>query len=453
LKRWPLVLGLVVLAVVAFGPAALGVDGLVAAGTRGAPDWARLATPGAGLAVLFACAQVAAFSAAWRGRLSPRIYVLCAWLLAAGMNFGLIAMSDAGGFSLAGAISMQGYANDGALFADATELLSEYNARHAELLPHSTTHPPGPALLYQTIGRVGSGLTGLVPGTAGFSSREVLRLAITENLTGGLVVLCAWLWLAPLALLVRLLASRRAALCAVGLAAGLPAMHVIAPMPDVLHPLLVTTAALAAVAATRSARHAFGLGVLTGLAAAALALFGVGNLIALPLLALLLVLASDDLRAATRAFTGVLVGLAASYALLRGLGYDYIAGMRLSLAFHDAGINTQRAYLPYLFGSPYTFLLWLGPPVLVGAARCLRARTNLANLARGTLLLLVALTLAGTSRGETERLWLPLAPFFIVCATAVWTRDEERAPIELSGLIGLTLLFSVAFKVLTTQYT
>jgi len=454
MKSRVLLIALLALAVLALGPQWLGVDGLVPTPPHARVAWMRLIRPAAILALFCAGLQVIVFRAAWSGRISTLRFVALAAVLSAGMAFGLRAAGQAGGFSLASTVYSQGYAEDSARFESLPELLATYNERHAELLPHSRTHPIGPVLLFGGASELSNLAAQLSPTLAGFSRRTILALAIAGNLTGVLLVLFACLWLFPLFALAKELGNHKSAVLAVGLGAALPSLVVIAPMADILYPLCVCVAGLClwrAVQDSRPRRRLL-LGALAGLSTAALLLLSFGNLACLPLLLMLaLFAAKGHERQVARALVGFLLSLGGTWLGLRLAGYSYVEGLRLSLDFHAAGVTAHRDWLPFVFSSPYTFFLWLGLPVAVGTFQNALQRTGQSNrqawLARGLLITVFALSLAGTARGETERLWLALVPFALLSLAP--TAQGEKPPV---GLIAATLLFTLTFAALTGQY-
>jgi hypothetical protein len=79
-----------------------------------------------------------------------------------------------------------------------------------------------------------------------------------------------------------------------------------------------------------------------------------------------------------------------------------------------AGVQSRRDYVPFLVISLAAFALAVGPATALGLAR-LRARP--AWILCGAALLAVAVSaLSGLSRGETERIWLPFAPWLVLAA-------------------------------------
>jgi hypothetical protein len=79
-----------------------------------------------------------------------------------------------------------------------------------------------------------------------------------------------------------------------------------------------------------------------------------------------------------------------------------------------AGVQSRRDYLPFLVISLAAFALAVGPATALGLAR-LRSRP--AWILCGAALVAVAVSgLSGLSRGETERIWLPFAPWLVLAA-------------------------------------
>jgi hypothetical protein len=84
----------------------------------------------------------------------------------------------------------------------------------------------------------------------------------------------------------------------------------------------------------------------------------------------------------------------------------------------------HRPYLEFLVASPAAFALVVGPAVAVGLARL---RQHGAWILCGAALAgLLLADLSGYARGETERIWLPFAPWLLLAAGAASARVRGR---------------------------
>ena len=119
--------------------------------------------------------------------------------------------------------------------------------------------------------------------------------------------------------------------------------------------------------------------------------------------------------------TGIYFGV--GLLLITGL-YTWIAGPNL-LEIYQTGMSIHleldRPYVPWLFLHIWDFALFLGLPIfgllLWSSFRWQQQRLHLISLALVLTLLIV--TLSGTGRGETGRVWIFFMPLALVGVTAV----------------------------------
>jgi hypothetical protein len=97
--------------------------------------------------------------------------------------------------------------------------------------------------------------------------------------------------------------------------------------------------------------------------------------------------------------------------------FNWIDGLHATREQYLAGVAQRRPYADFLVISAAAFALATGPAVAAGIAR-LRA-PGVWLLVGGALTALVAADLSGMSKGETERIWLPLAPWLLVATAAL----------------------------------
>jgi hypothetical protein len=114
------------------------------------------------------------------------------------------------------------------------------------------------------------------------------------------------------------------------------------------------------------------------------------------------------------------------YAALAGLtGFDPLGTLDATARVYELGIAGSRPYTYWVLGSPVAFLLALGLPVAWLAVRSLADRRDLAVAIFAVLLVAAAV---GFTKGETERIWLFLAPF-VCLAAAPRLRERDLTPV------------------------
>ena len=99
---------------------------------------------------------------------------------------------------------------------------------------------------------------------------------------------------------------------------------------------------------------------------------------------------------------------------------------RSSAPLHHAygeGAAAQRPYAFWLFGSPAAWITLLGPPIAWLALRSLQRGEP---AAIGLAVIVVISAVAGFTKAETERIWLPYVP--LACAAAAATPITRLRP-------------------------
>jgi methylthioxylose transferase len=319
--------------------------------------------------------------------------------------------------------------------------------RHHDLLPdlrkagkHASTHPPGGVLYFRGLLALferSPALTRAVLEGAGFDEVNPRRprpqhtpAARAAALVGGLLIglLCAaTAW--PIAAFARRAGAHPVSAARVALLwALLPGPVLMTPMLDqaLCLPVAAATACLAAAMAepARETRLAALAGLFGGLAV--FVSYGAPLFLAFggcAALALGLGAPGGVRRAATVAAIagGVTTGL---WMLPAALGHRPWASLATALAIHRDDYTLPRSYALWLLFNPLDLALFLGVPVAVAwAVRTWRSavrspREGVDHLRLATGLGLLALLLAGQTRGEVGRIWLPLMPALLVAAMA-----------------------------------
>ena len=272
--------------------------------------------------------------------------------------------------------------------------------RFAELVPalpvHAAGHPPGLLLIMDALGL----------DTAG-------RLAAFCIGAGALA--------APLAYAVgRTVTGERTARIAALLTAMAPSVLLFgATSADAVY---ATAGMLAAWALADRRLGVRALGALLLAAASLLA----WSLLAIGAWAALLAWRREGLRAMVVLALLCAAALVAFYGVLAAAtGFDPIGTLRATEQVYRFGIADQRPYWFWLTGSPSAFLLMLGLPVawLAFVALARGEDTAIAILA-----VLGIAAVAGFTKAEVERIWLPFAPLVCLAAATV-LRERDLRPV------------------------
>ncbi len=272
---------------------------------------------------------------------------------------------------------------------------------------HVRGHPPGMVLLLWCLDRIGLGgaqvAAALVIGVGALAAPAALVVLRDVSGDGQARGAAPFLALLPGAVWV---ATSADALFAAVLAIGL---------------------ALLTLACGRRGRRSDALAIAAGLTFGAALMLSYG---AVPFGALVLAVAAWLRRLRPLVLAGAAV--LAVLGLFWALGFFWPDGLRATRELALAGVLTRRPYAAFLLISLAAFALAVGPAAAAGAAN-LRDRGTWV-LAGAGLVAVAAADLSGLSRGETERIWLPFAPWVMLAATGL-----GRGWLGAQVLLGLAL--------------
>ena len=178
--------------------------------------------------------------------------------------------------------------------------------------------------------------------------------------------------------------------------------------------------ALFAVAATRAPDNLADALALGGGLALGAALFTSYGIVPLGLI----VLAIAVHRRAWRELALAAAGVVAVFLAFFARGFSWFDGLETARQLQLAGVYEHRPYLEFLVASPAAFALALGPAVAVGLARLRKHGAWL--LCGAALAGILFADLSGYARGETERVWLPFAPWLLLAAGAASATARGR---------------------------
>ena len=291
--------------------------------------------------------------------------------------------------------------------------------RFTELVPtlptHPSAHPPLPVLLMWGLDRIGlGGPEWAAAACIGVGASSVMAVLITVRVLGDEELArraAPFLVLAPFALTV--------ATCFDALFAGIMAWAV---------------AALAVALERRSMIVGFGAG---GLLMSVLYLnYG---LIVAGALALAVALLRWVPRVALAAVAGGLVVIT----FFTAAGFWWFDGVAATHVVWSASHGGNRPYGYTVLGNLAVFAVLVGPAT-AAAAGWVR-HLALAALGGAALVAVLALDVAGVTRGEVERIWLPLAPWAVVVTAALptsWIRPALLVQVWVAVAVQLMLRLS-----------
>lgn len=184
--------------------------------------------------------------------------------------------------------------------------------------------------------------------------------------------------------------------------------------------------------------------VALGCGAAGVAAFFSWVLLAIPAWAVIVVYVRDGRGRAFRLAVGCAAGILAVTLVLAAVwGYDPIAIIRALHHAYGKGAAAQRPYAFWLFGSPAAWIVLLGPPIAWLALRSLQRGEP---AAIGLAVIVVISAVAGFTKAETERIWLPYVP--LACAAAAATPITRLRPCLVAMAlmaVAITVLFGTTW--------
>ena len=181
--------------------------------------------------------------------------------------------------------------------------------------------------------------------------------------------------------------------------------------------------------------------VALGCVAAGVAAFFSWVLLAIPAWAVVVVYVRDGHGSAFRLTAGAAAGVVAVTLLLAAVwGYDPIAIFRALHHAYNDGAAARRPYAFWLFGSPAAWITVLGPPIVWLALRSLQRGES---AAVGVAVIVLISAVAGFTKAETERIWLPYVP--LACAAAAATSITRLRP-WLVAMAMMAVVITVLFQ-------
>jgi hypothetical protein len=133
-------------------------------------------------------------------------------------------------------------------------------------------------------------------------------------------------------------------------------------------------------------------------------------------------------RTAFAAGVGV-VAVVVSFALG---GFWWWDGVQATAARWSAGTGSDRPYAYTLFGNLAVLAMMVGPAVAAGLGWLRDRATGV--IVGSAALAVLALDISGVTRGEVERIWLPLAPWLVLSCAAIPRRWLRPALIAQAGV-------------------
>jgi hypothetical protein len=291
--------------------------------------------------------------------------------------------------------------------------------RFTELIPtlptHPSAHPPLPVLLMWGLDRIGIGGAGWAAASCiGVGASSVVAVLITVRVLGGEELArraAPFLVLAPFALTV--------ATCFDALFAG------------------ITAWAVAALAIAFERRSTV-IGLAAGVLLASVLYLNYGLVVA-GALAVAVAMLRWVPRVALAAVAGG-VGVIMAFTMA---GFWWFDGVAATHAEWSASLGGNRPYGYTVLGNLAVFAVLVGPAT-AAAAGWVRQRVLVA-LGGAALIAVLALDVAGVTRGEVERIWLPLAPWAVVMTAALpdrWVRPALLAQVLVAVAVQLMLRLS-----------
>jgi hypothetical protein len=146
--------------------------------------------------------------------------------------------------------------------------------------------------------------------------------------------------------------------------------------------------------------------------------------------------------ASRRRWRPLVIGASAVVAVgvvFAAFGFSWLEGLWTARHEYAQSVAVIRPYGYFLFANLAAFAIALGPAAPAGLPALLRDRRSWA-LTGAALLALLAADVSGLSKGEVERIWLPLWPWIAIAAASLASRVRWWLAAQAAVAIGLQSL-------------
>jgi methylthioxylose transferase len=368
--------------------------------------WQAVAAPALGVAAVVWGRRLSV-GLSWRHLLWLAFAAAAAWAIALALTEGVA------GF-LRSPSGQRDYLHDVPLIDSPLTFLRTYVDEIDRYATHVRAHPPGMVLLAWTVARAGGG-------PAWLGAIEVAGAASAV----------------PAALLtLRALSGEERARAAAPFLALAPAAITMASSGDAFFTGVGAWAvALVVLAIVRGGRRGDALAIGGGVLFSVVAFLSYG----LVLLAVIPVVVATA-RHRWRSIGIAALGAVPVFLILLAAGFWWVEGLLATRVEYLESVARSRPYWYFLVANVGAFCLILGPATIAGTAM-LRTRSTWL-LVGGALLAVALADLSGMSKAETERIWLPFAPW-VLLATSALPRPSLRTWIAANVAFGLALELAV----------
>ncbi len=336
---------------------------------------------------------------------------------------------------------------------------------------HARTHPPGLIVAHWTTDRLLAGMPALTAALAApvrfWRCTDLWIMARPLSTSAGLLL---WSWVPVLAAALtvwpgyaigRRWYGEQGGRLAALLTAAIPALLIFSPSPDQLFALLSLVSLWLLLVGLEERRPVATLGA--GLVVSLMSFLSLGNAVWFALLGAYVGVTLIWPQSGATAFwrqrgwwqaPALLAAGAAALWLIYWAGWGVApwSVAQVGLDQHSTLVTSLRRYEWWLVYNPLDFALFVGLPVLVGfgwqvvsaVRRADERATPYGRLALLLAMLLIGLTLAGTTRGEVGRLWLLFMPLAAVLAGGrLAAAFESRGTVSLVVAAQLLLALSL----------
>jgi hypothetical protein len=138
----------------------------------------------------------------------------------------------------------------------------------------------------------------------------------------------------------------------------------------------------------------------------------------------------------------IAVGLAGATAPFVAAGFWWWDGLTATRHWYAVGAASERPYAYFVVANLVAFAVMIGPGVMAALAR--RPPTDVAAFVVAGIAAVVLADLSGLSKGEVERIWLPMMPWVSLAVVGLVRRSSmSEVRRWLAGTVGLTLALQI----------
>jgi len=344
-----------------------------------------------------------------------------------------------------------------------SEFLKTFNSIYSTLPLYAGYHPPFATLIFTVITSISQVLSPLVsfiadlkptePDVALLWSSLSVEQKIAALISPFVIMLLSMISIVPLFYTIKNLHNEKSAARAILLFICIPSLILFIPMNDVFMPLFTAISLyFFSKGLKQNSKYSF---FVSGLVLSLGSLF---SLTFIPILLFYIVYGALELLRTKKGLDHLLAPVTSfsfgyllmPYLLFLFFGYNFFETI-IKLLSHHAAVEHLKRYSLGLFYAPFDFFLFLGVPILVLLISTLFSLfRNKAAQTNGTMtiafwIFLFAITVSGSVRFESARIWTPFIPLALVVTVSAM-KNTKLSTQQFLVVLLLVIIQTIIFQ-------